>query len=161
MTLPNHSRIPASYHHLIAALFVTAMTLSATSCGDLRTAPHPFRTLSLRERDGQRGVARHHLDQTLAVQVLDPDGAPLPNVTVRWTTDDGGEFTPSESISDDGGFARTEWTLGPSAGAQHARAVIDGAASVDFAASAAADPTAGATPTLSIARRSPTILRST
>jgi hypothetical protein len=69
--------------------------------------------------------------------VLDENGSPVSGATVHWSTDDGGEFLPPESDTDEHGYTHTTWTLGATAGRQHARALIDESSIAEFAADAA------------------------
>jgi hypothetical protein len=109
-----------------------------SACGtDLRTAPNTPKSVTIESGDQQTGSATAPLRQPLVVRVVDDDGAAASGVTVRWTTRDGGALSPRESRTDEHGVARSSWTLGGSIGRQHAHAVVDGAATVDFAADAA------------------------
>ncbi|HEY8470555.1 MAG TPA: IPT/TIG domain-containing protein [Longimicrobiales bacterium] len=69
----------------------------------------------------------------LAVRITDRSGTPLPGIRVDWSVVSGGG-TISGGASDQDGRADAVWVLGPLAGEQHARAVVDGAGSVLFTA---------------------------
>ena len=71
------------------------------------------------------------------VRVRDGNSNPVAGVTVRWSTNDDGEFLPPESNTDDHGFAHATWTLGATPGRQHARAVVDESVIAEFGADAA------------------------
>jgi hypothetical protein len=109
-------------------------------CGsELRTAPPTPKSIAVESGDHQIGSAAAPLRQPLVVRVLDDRGEPVSGTTVRWTTRDGGVFTPAASPTDERGFAQSTWTLGATAGTQHASAIADGAAAADFAADAATE----------------------
>src|SRR6185312_2344110 len=72
--------------------------------GDLRTAPHPNRSISVEDGDNQSGSATAPLRKPLVVRVVDEQGEPVAAATVQWTTSDGGTFLPTTSTTDDGGF---------------------------------------------------------
>lgn len=121
--------------------FIAAIGLAFLSaCGsELRTAPHPPKTISIEDGDAQTGSATAPLRKPLLVRVLDENGDPVAGATVSWTTRDGGALSPRESGTDERGFARSTWTLGASLGRQHANATVDGSVSAVFAADAAAE----------------------
>src|SRR3954469_10385919 len=118
--------------------FVGALSLAAlAACGsDFRTNPSPSRTISIESGDRQLGSATAPLHHSLVVRVRDEPDDPVGGVQVRWSTTDGGEFSPSESNTDEHGFAHTLWTLGATTGRQYARASVDEAVIADFAADA-------------------------
>jgi outer membrane autotransporter protein len=88
------------------------------------------------------------LSQPLVVQLAqstasNPKG--LAGVVVTWTvTAGGGRLASATSITDAGGRATNQLTLGPTAGANTVRADIPGGGSVVFSATGAVDPAAGA-----------------
>lgn len=75
------------------------------------------------------------LPAPLIVRVADAQGKNLPGITVAWSTVSGSLSTES-SITDAGGSAAVEWTLGTAAGSQTATATVTGLKSVTFTATA-------------------------
>jgi hypothetical protein len=62
---------------------------------------------------------------SVAVRVLQQDGSALAGVTVRIVPEPGsGTVSPSLTVTDSEGFARTEWTMGTTAGPQELVATI-------------------------------------
>jgi adhesin/invasin len=93
------------------------------------------------EGDNQSAQAGATLPVALRVQVLDALSAPVPNVTVTFTTPNGGSFPSGASVQTDGnGFASATWQLGNTAGAQTAQAAVGGPAPAVFSATALAGP---------------------
>lgn len=129
-------------------IVVDALIICLAACtNDLHTAPGRPRAVTVESGDRQIGLATAPLRLPLVIRVLDTDGHPVENATVRWTTPDRGAFSPSESATDGRGFARTFWTLGAAAGDQRAHATVDGFDGPDFAAVASTDGGPMATPT--------------
>lgn len=72
---------------------------------------------------------------TVSTQLADPlrvivrrDGSVAAGVTVAWSVaSGGGSIAPTSSATDPDGIATAAWTLGPTAGAQEARATVQGA----------------------------------
>jgi adhesin/invasin len=91
--------------------------------------------------DGQTAPVSSTLANPIRVQVLDPLGDGVGNVTVSFTTPDGGSFPGGASIQTDGnGFAQTTWRLGSTAGQQAAQAAVGGPAPATFTATGTAGP---------------------
>lgn len=92
--------------------------------------------------DAQTGTVNQELAQPLRVLVT-LDGAPEPGRTVNWTALQGA-VDPASAVTDAGGIASTDWTLGTTAGAQAARATLAGASGspVTFGATGTAGPAA-------------------
>jgi hypothetical protein len=117
-----------------------ALTLLSACADDPRTAPRPTRWISIEAGDGQAGSATAPLRQPLVIRVRNESNEPVAGASVHWTTRDGGVLSPTESATDELGFARTTWTLGAAAGRQHVRALVDGSPAAEFAADASAEP---------------------
>lgn len=103
--------------------------------------PDPDLVLAMAAPSGnaQTGTVDQALAEPLRVR-LTLDGAPEAGRTVNWTALQGA-VAPVNSVTDAGGIATTNWTLGTTAGAQSARATLAGASGspVTFAATATAD----------------------
>src|SRR4051812_30833951 len=110
---------------LAAALFVVA-----GGCGDdNNTNPTPQTVLSkptTKSGDNQSQVVGGPLSQPLQVLVT-RNGAPAEQVTVGWSTPDGGALGAANSLSDANGIAQMTWILGPAPGVQTARASVQNA----------------------------------
>jgi adhesin/invasin len=91
--------------------------------------------------DGQTAPASSTLPNPIRVQVLDALSVGVANVTVSFTTGNGGSFPGGASIQTDAqGFAQTTWRLGSGAGQQSAQAAVGGPAPATFTATASAGP---------------------
>jgi adhesin/invasin len=89
--------------------------------------------------DDQTGPPRQTLPEALVVAVVDEAGNPVVGAAVTWVvTAGGGTLDPSTGTTDDNGNASTRWTLGPSAGANSAQAIVSGVGQAEFSATAAA-----------------------
>ena len=89
--------------------------------------------------DGQSGSPGQQLGQPLVVQVLDGGGNPIPNRAVTWVIGTGGgSVSPETSTTNEEGKASTQWTLGPSTGANTVNAVVSGVGTATFSATATA-----------------------
>jgi hypothetical protein len=107
---------------------VGVILLFAGACSaDLRTAPRRTRVVSIESGDRQAGSAAAPLRDPVVVRVVGDDGMPVAGAVVRWTTPDGGSFSPSRATTDGHGVARTMWTLGTKVGAQQAHVTVDDA----------------------------------
>jgi hypothetical protein len=92
--------------------------------------------ISVESGDLQAGSAMAPLRHPLVVRVLDENGDPMPRMHVHWKADDDGSLSPADTLTNPAGFALATWTLGSAIGRQHAHAIVDGSATVDFAADA-------------------------
>lgn len=89
--------------------------------------------------NAQTAAPRATLPDPLVVQVIDGDGNPVVGAAVTWVvTAGGGGLNPTTGTTDDAGNASTIWTLGPSAGANTAQAIVSGVGQAEFTATAAA-----------------------
>ena len=89
--------------------------------------------------DDQTGPPRQTLSEPLVVAVVDEAGNPVVGAAVTWVvTAGGGTLDPPTGTTDGNGNASTSWTLGPSAGANAAQAIVSGVGQAEFTATAAA-----------------------
>lgn len=90
------------------------------------------------------GTVGEELDEAVSVVVSDAFGNPTPGVAVTWSVTEGdGAVDPAEATTDAEGRATTQWTLGTTAGSEHAvRAEVEGIDPVSFQAEAAPGPLA-------------------
>lgn len=72
--------------------------------------------------DGQAAVAGHLLASPLVVRAT-IDGDPIAGVPIAWSTASG-QIRVRNSVTDYSGFARADWTLGPTAGEVTATAAV-------------------------------------
>jgi len=124
-------------------IFCSAVVSLTIACADSSGPPTPT-AASLVLVSGNEQPAPEvgtKLPLPLTVKVSDEQGNPLPGITVAWSTTFGSLSAPT-SVSDAGGMAIVEWTLGPVAGGQMASAVVIGLKSVTFNALAVAGPLA-------------------
>ncbi len=85
--------------------------------------------------DGQSALAGTALPAPLVVRAHDSDGNAVPGLAVTWIVGQGaGTVAPTTAITDAGGRASTQWTLGATPGANTATAVISGVGTVTFGA---------------------------
>ncbi len=88
--------------------------------------------------NGQTAIVNTAESSPLVVQVT-AGGKAVAGVTVQWSaTGANGTVSPTSSVSDASGLARTQWTLGPVAGNVSASATVSGTGSVAFTATAVA-----------------------
>jgi hypothetical protein len=101
----------------------------------------PVSTMSRQQGDHQSGQTGTVLPESLIVRLADDFGNPVSGVGVTWTAADG-SVSPGAVLSDDGGLARAEWTLGITVGGQTATAHLDPipGTEVDFSATATPGP---------------------
>ncbi len=76
--------------------------------------------------DDQTGPVNSALADSLVVKATDALGNPVANVEVSWTVSGGGSIQPLTVLTDAGGLAAAERVLGATAGAQSARATVEG-----------------------------------
>ncbi|HWK88571.1 MAG TPA: dockerin type I domain-containing protein, partial [Longimicrobium sp.] len=103
----------------------------------LVSAP-PGSTAELRSGDDQLGVADDTLGAAISVLVEDAGGDPISGVAVQWEVLDGdGSLRKTRTGTGVSGASANRWILGD-VGAQTVRAIIPGADTVEFSASAVA-----------------------
>jgi hypothetical protein len=122
---------------------IQAQTGSLGAAAMLNVVSAAPRTLVAASGGNQTGTAGMALAETIAVQVLDEAGTPVPGVTVSWSPRSGsGSVTPGTSTTDDGGMASTSWTLGQTAGAHRLDVEVSGIPGISVTATAVAGPLA-------------------
>lgn len=83
------------------------------------------------------GVPGRPLGDSTAVVVRDGRGRPVAGHTVAWTvTSGGGSVSPTTSVTDAEGVAKTHWTLGPTQGEQRLQAAVSESMTTTFTATA-------------------------
>jgi hypothetical protein len=129
------------------ALLVWALPLLAAGCRDNLTDPSEAKGAELRilGGDGQQSEPGMLLNDSLAVQVVDRDGAGVAGTRVDFVVlSGGGSAAPVQGTTNDAGIARTAWTLGTGEGEQRLEARSSGLTGVSFRARAVArEPPAG------------------
>ncbi|MGD8727587.1 MAG: hypothetical protein PVH40_08075, partial [Gemmatimonadales bacterium] len=100
--------------------------------------PGPAAVLELVSGDAQSDTVGATLPLPIVVRVTDLFGNPVQDVTVDFTTADGGTLVPASTTTDVDGLAQSVWTLGLEAGTQSATATSTGLAGspVTFSATA-------------------------
>lgn len=89
----------------------------------------------------QSGTVGQALNSEVRVSLRDSTGAAMQGVLVVWASGHGGGSTSAPaSLSDEGGIARTVWTLGPEAGPQSLAVRVPGWDDIEISADAAAGP---------------------
>jgi hypothetical protein len=125
----------------IAAVALACVAWAFAGCGDdsdnnqeppqlvLSKAPEP-------NGDQQTGNVGNTLALPLRV-IVTRDGVPAAGVAVIWSTSQG-SLNPLSGVTDDGGLATTQWTLGLTVGARSTQASVTDAAGspVTFTATA-------------------------
>lgn len=87
----------------------------------------------------QLGAPGEALPEPLVVSVVDAGGNPVVGAAVTWVvTGGGGTLDPSTGPTDASGQASTTWTLGPTAGANTAQAIVSGVGEAAFTATGTA-----------------------
>ena len=86
-------------------------------------------------------------DQPLVVMVTDENNVPVPGILVLWTAGGGGSVSAAAQLTDAGGESIVQFTYGPAAGAQTARASVPGlvGSPIDFTLNATAGNAAAIT----------------
>ena len=88
--------------------------------------------------NGQTAAPGATLPEPLVVQVVDEGANPVVGAAVTWVvTAGGGTLDPATGPTDESGRASTTWTLGSSAGANTAQAIVSGVGQAVFTATAA------------------------
>lgn len=99
--------------------------------------PGPIAALTVVDGNNQRAAGSMPLPEPLRVKATDGYGNVVTGGTVTFEVlDGGGLLEPAAAISGPDGIAESRWTLGPSAGRQHAQAGTGEAATAQFAAEA-------------------------
>jgi hypothetical protein len=133
MHRPDHRRAPSAWTALAALAF-----LASVGCGGATSEPKvtpvvvppkPARIIVVTAPDSTGAVDSPAGE--FVVRVEDKDSRPMPEVRVRfsWNLEggNGGGFTPSDTMTDSDGIARTKIRLGSIAGRVLATATVDSA----------------------------------
>jgi hypothetical protein len=87
--------------------------------------------VAMRSGNAQSDTAGGTLSNPYVVRVTSESGAPVANISVRWTVQaGGGSVTPVVSVTDNDGEAESRHTLGTVAGVQMVNAEVDGVSDV-------------------------------
>ncbi len=98
-------------------------------------------SLSVLQPPAPQGIAGGRLPDSVAVRALDANGAPVAGVTVAFAVlAGGGSVSPASVVTDAGGIARTDWTLGTVAMENRLRATAGILATPDMITSGTAGP---------------------
>jgi hypothetical protein len=125
---------------LSLAALAPACTRDTSPLAVVPTTPAASET---RAGAGQTGTVGERLGDSLVVRVTDRFGNPVAGVPVSWAVaSGGGTVSPTATVTDDRGEARTAWTLGTVAGANAAVATIEGLGTIRFEATGLAGPPA-------------------
>ncbi len=116
---------------IVLAAAATSTLLAANGCSDSTSPPKPASVVAFNTvRDT---IVGQRVNDSLAVKVTDSGGTPLSGITVTWAvTAGGGTVTPTTSVTNASGIARTAWTLGQTAGANTVTATVSGIAPATF-----------------------------
>lgn len=155
-TVTDGNGVAAATRTLGPATGPVTTTASATIAGSLRTQVFSVTAANAGPAqivkvggDAQSAQAGATLPLPLQVRVLDAVAAPLANVTVTFTTPNGGAFLPSATAVTDGtGLASASWRLGNQTGGQTAQAAVGGPPPAGFTATALAGPVSAAQSTI-------------
>lgn len=103
----------------IAALVACAATVASCAKEPVTPAPLAGVSLTVVSGDAQSGPVNQELPQPLVVQVTGHNGRGIRGQLVNFkVTAGGGRMYAGSSLTDQDGFARDYWTLGPARGAQ-------------------------------------------
>ena len=106
---------------------VLMATTLVVGCGGSEPTPADEISVVIFSGEGQEGSVGEPLPDPLTVAVS-MNGAPVPGVSVTWSTSAaGGSLIPTSVITDANGVASSNWTLGTTAGPQTATATVSGA----------------------------------
>ncbi|HKT60913.1 MAG TPA: Ig-like domain-containing protein [Gemmatimonadales bacterium] len=120
---------------------------SATVNFTLNALPENANGIAAVSGQDQTAPVGSMLPAPLVVQVTDPFGNPIADVTVAWTVDGGGAVSAASTTTGSDGTTSVQRTLGATAGAQHTFATVDGlvGSPVTFTATATAGAASGVT----------------
>lgn len=128
-------------HARIARFAAALLACTAIACGDSTTGPDGSaatpKVLQSYSGDNQQGTAGATLAGSLVVEVLGTKGEPVGGATVTFAiASGGGTVSPTSSVTDASGLARTTLTLGSAAGMQSVTASVSGLPAVTFTVTA-------------------------
>jgi hypothetical protein len=118
---------------------------AATQSFTLQALPENANGIIAVSGQDQTGPVGSTLAAPLVVQVTDPFGNPIPDVTVSWSVDGGGAVSAATTTTGPDGTTSVQRTLGGTAGAQHTFATVEGLAGspVTFTSTATAGAASG------------------
>ncbi|MGI8497783.1 MAG: CHRD domain-containing protein [Gemmatimonadaceae bacterium] len=116
---------------IVLAAAATSTLLAANGCSDSTSPPKPASVVAFNTvRDT---IVGRPVNDSLAVKVTDSGGTPVSGITVTWAvTAGGGTVTPTTSVTNASGIARTAWTLGQTPGANTVTATVSGITPATF-----------------------------
>jgi hypothetical protein len=122
---------------------ITAMLDDLTDSATVEVLPSPARLLAI-EGQAQRAVVGTRVPEPIAIRVESHRGRPVPDVTLRLRTVEGGAVKPDLVVTGKDGIARAVWTLGDVPGRQRITVSSTGLDST-LTIEAEADPSAANT----------------
>ena len=132
--------VPHAHRHctLELRLLLTALPIAACGGDDLALpSGADAERLELIDGDEQVGRPGARLGAELVVRLVDADGQGVSDRGVSWVVSGGGGLIePMSELTDDEGYARAAWTLGPGIGSHTADAVVSHVGLVTFTATA-------------------------
>lgn len=117
----------------VSLLLGAALVVACADDGPIGPGTPSAARIEIVSGDDQSGFPRRTLADSLRVKVTDPSGAPMPNVTVLWETEDGAA-SPERSTTNAAGIATTAWSPGDAAVAALRARVLNRDLGVGFAA---------------------------
>jgi hypothetical protein len=120
VTFPDPLQVRWSFPVLLAGL-------AACGSGDLGL-PNQGQPSAIQvvRGDRQSGTVGQALGDSLVVRVVDPFGAPVPDIEVTWTAETGGSVSPPATMTSSDGRAAAERVLGPELGTYVTTAALAG-----------------------------------
>lgn len=110
-------RIQRSGRRPLALLGAALGLTGVAACGETTVnAPLPAARVEAVASTAPRGRAGQVLPAPVEVRVIGTDDQPLPGATVNFSAASGGSVSPAATTTDGSGLARTQWTLGQTAG---------------------------------------------
>jgi len=131
----------ATFGRAIRASGVMACVLALLGAcnGDDITSPSNPNSASPADKVLASATVGAELPAPVRLAVTQSNGAPAPQVRVRWLASEGGTVSSAQSLTDAAGVATVRWTLGTVAGPQKLVAQVDGLDPVAFGVTAKPD----------------------
>ena len=85
-----HRPPPSPLARAAASLALLSLGAALGACGDKKLGPSVPASVNIVSGDSQTVLAGNHASIPLVAAIVNGDGAPLPNVTVRWSVTNGG-----------------------------------------------------------------------
>ncbi|HKN64780.1 MAG TPA: Ig-like domain-containing protein [Gemmatimonadaceae bacterium] len=103
-----HRPPPSQLVRAAASLALLSLGAALGACGDKKLGPSVPASVNIVSGDSQTVLAGNHASIPLVAAIVNSDGAPLPNVTVRWSvTTGGGSLETVVATTDANGRAST------------------------------------------------------